>query len=102
MKVTNELIDQLAHLARLEFSSIEKEELKADLERMISFVEKLNEVDTEGVEPLLHMSDEINVLREDAINGSVSSEEALKNAQNTYNGFFVVPYVFEEAEDVTE
>ena len=93
MKVTNELIDQLAHLARLEFSSIEKEELKTDLERMISFVEKLNEVDTEGVEPLLHMSDEINILREDAIKGSVSREDALKNAPVKDDRFFLVPTV---------
>ncbi len=96
MKVTNELIDQLAHLARLEFSSTEKEELKTDLERMISFVEKLNEVDTEGVEPLLHMSDEINVLREDVVKGSVSREEALKNAPVKDDHFFLVPTVIKK------
>lgn len=96
MKVTNELIDQLAHLARLEFSSNEKEELKTDLERMISFVEKLNEVDTEGVEPLLHMSDEINVLREDVVKGSVSREEALKNAPVKDDRFFLVPTVIKK------
>ena len=47
---------------------------------MISFVEKLNELNLDGVEPLLHMSDEVNVLREDEIKGSVSREEALRNA----------------------
>lgn len=96
MKVTNELIDHLAHLARLEFSTEEKEELKTDLERMISFVEKLNEVDTEGVEPLLHMSDEVNVLRDDVVEGSITREEALKNAPVKNNSFFLVPTVIKK------
>lgn len=96
MKVTNELINHLAHLARLEFSMEEKEELKIDLERMISFVEKLNEVDTDGVEPLLHMSDEVNALRDDVVEGSVSREEALKNAPVKNDRFFLVPTVIKK------
>ena len=60
---------------------------------MIAFVEKLNELDTTGVEPLLHMSDEANVLREDEVKGSISREEALKNAPEHDEQFFKVPKV---------
>ena len=60
---------------------------------MIAFVEKLNDLDTTGVEPLLHMSDEINVLRQDEIKGSISREDALKNAPLHDEQFFKVPKV---------
>jgi aspartyl-tRNA(Asn)/glutamyl-tRNA(Gln) amidotransferase subunit C len=93
MEVNDALIDNLANLARLQFDDAEKEGIKKDLQRMITFVEKLNELDTTGVEPLLHMSDEVNVLREDVLNGSVSREEALKNAPSTDGIYFKVPKV---------
>ncbi len=60
---------------------------------MIGFVEKLNELDLDTISPLLHMSDEVNVLREDEIKGSVSREEALKNAPDHDEKFFKVPKV---------
>ena len=63
---------------------------------MIAFVEKLNELDLEDVEPLLHMSDEINVLREDEVKGSISREEALKNAPQHDEQFFKVPKVIKK------
>jgi aspartyl-tRNA(Asn)/glutamyl-tRNA(Gln) amidotransferase subunit C len=90
------MIDKLAHLARLKFDEAEKQEIKTDLQRMIVFVEKLNELDLDGVEPLLHMSDEVNVLREDEINGSVSRLEALKNAPSHDEQFFKVPKVIKK------
>jgi aspartyl-tRNA(Asn)/glutamyl-tRNA(Gln) amidotransferase subunit C len=93
MIVNDELVDQLAYLARLEIKPEEKESIKQDLQKMIAFIEKLNEVDTTGVEPLLLMSDEINVLREDIVEGSVSREEALKNALLKDEQFFKVPKV---------
>ena len=93
MEVNDAMIEKLAHLARLEFNDAEKEEIKHDLQRMITFVEKLNELNLEGVEPLLHMSDEVNVLREDEIEGSISREEALKNAPFHDEQFFKVPKV---------
>ena len=96
MQVTDELIDNLAELACLEFSVSEKEEIKKDLERMIAFIDKLNELDTTGVEPQLHMSDEINTLRDDVLEGSVSREEALKNAPSTDGVFFKVPKVIKK------
>ena len=93
MEVNDALIDNLSHLARLEFSREEKEEIKADLQRMIQFVEKLGELDTTGVAPLLHMSHETNVLREDKPQGSISREEALLNAPSTDGVYFNVPKV---------
>jgi aspartyl-tRNA(Asn)/glutamyl-tRNA(Gln) amidotransferase subunit C len=93
MEVTDELIDNLANLARLEFNAADKEEIRKDLQRMILFVEKLGELDTTGVEPLLHMSPETNVLREDIPGGSVSRAAALANAPATDGTYFKVPKV---------
>ena len=96
MEVNDAMVDKLAHLAKLKFNDAEKQEIKADLQRMIGFVEKLNELDLDSVEPLLHMSDEVNVLREDEIRGSVSREEALKNAPLHDEQFFKVPKVIKK------
>ena len=97
MEVNDALIDNLSNLARLEFSAAEKEEIRKDLQRMILFVEKLGELDTTGVEPLLHMSSETNVLREDAPQESVSREEALAVAPVTDGVYFKVPKVINKA-----
>lgn len=96
MEVSDALVDKLAHLSRLKFDPKEKEEIKNDLARMIGFVEKLNELDLEGVEPLLFMSDEVNVLREDEIKGSVRRADALKNAPLHDGQFFKVPKVIKQ------
>jgi aspartyl-tRNA(Asn)/glutamyl-tRNA(Gln) amidotransferase subunit C len=93
MEVNDALIENLSNLARLQFDKEEKEEIKKDLQRMITFVEKLNELDTTGVQPLLHMSDAMNVLREDVLQGSIRREEALKNAPMTDGIYFKVPKV---------
>ncbi|HLZ88956.1 MAG TPA: Asp-tRNA(Asn)/Glu-tRNA(Gln) amidotransferase subunit GatC [Puia sp.] len=93
MEVNDALIDNLSNLARLEFNAAEKESIKKDLQRMIQFVEKLGELDTTGVEPLQHMSPEINVLREDILQGSVSRKEALSSAPQTDGRYFEVPKV---------
>jgi len=85
------MIDRLAHLARLQFSEEEKKELKVDLERMIEFVEQLKEVDTTNVGPLLHITDAVNVLREDEIKQTVTKQEVLLNAPLTDGSFFKVP-----------
>lgn len=93
MEVNDELIDRLANLARLTFEPAEKTEIKHDLQKMISFIEKLNELDTTGVEPLLFMTDEVNVLREDEVKGSITREEGLLNAPLKDEQFFEVPKV---------
>jgi aspartyl-tRNA(Asn)/glutamyl-tRNA(Gln) amidotransferase subunit C len=96
MEVTSEMIDRIAHLARLKFSEEEKIALTTDLERMIEFVEKLKEVDTTGVEPLLHITDAVNVLREDEVKQTISKKEALLNAPVTDGNFFKVPKVIKK------
>ncbi len=96
MEVNDAMVEKLAHLSRLQFNEIEKAEIKSDLQRMIAFVEKLNELDLNGVEPLLHMSDEVNVLRDDEVKGSISREEALKNAPLHDKQFFKVPKVIKK------
>lgn len=96
MEVNDQLVDKLAHLSRLQFSDAEKEGIKNDLQRMIGFVEKLNELDLANVEPLLHMSPEVNVLREDELRGSVSRSEALRNAPLHDEQFFKVPKVIKK------
>ena len=96
MTVNDELVDKLANLARLQFEGEEKEAIKIDLQKMIRFIDKLNEIDTTGVEPLLHMSDNINVLRKDEVKGSISREDGLKNAPLHDGVFFKVPKVIKK------
>lgn len=97
MEVNDELIGNLANLARLEFNAAEKAEIREDLQRMILFVEKLAELDTAGVEPLLHLSPETDVLRDDIPVGSVSRDEALSNAPATDGIYFKVPKVIRKS-----
>lgn len=89
-------MQKLAHLSKLTFSEKEKEEIAGDLQRMIGFVEKLNELDLKDVEPLMHMSEERNVLRDDVVKGSISRDEALLNAPETDGTFFKVPKVIKK------
>ncbi len=96
MEVNDTLVNKIAHLARLQFDDGEKASIKTDLQKMIAFVEKLNELDTAGVSPLLHMSDNINVLREDEVKGSISIQEGLKNAPLHDTQFFKVPKVIKK------
>jgi aspartyl-tRNA(Asn)/glutamyl-tRNA(Gln) amidotransferase subunit C len=93
MEVNDQLIDKLASLSRLQFDATEKAAIKTDLQNMIQFIDQLNELDTTGVEPLLHMSDNVNVLRVDEVQGSISRELALKNAPMHDEQFFKVPKV---------
>lgn len=90
------MVDNLAALSRLDFNEPEKVMIQKDLERMIDFVDKLKELDLTGVEPLLHMSDAENILREDEVKGSVTRSEALKNAPQTDGEFFKVPKVIQK------
>ncbi len=93
MEVTDALVEKLAHLARLSFNESEKAEIRTDLQRMISFVQKLDELDLDGVEPVIHMSEAVNVLRDDVVQGSIPREDALKNAPLHDEQFFKVPKV---------
>jgi aspartyl-tRNA(Asn)/glutamyl-tRNA(Gln) amidotransferase subunit C len=96
MEVNTALVDNLADLARLKFSEQEKAEIVVDLRRMIAFVEKLKEVDTTDTEPLLHMSDAMNVYRKDEVKGSMKKEDALANAPDAGDNYFNVPKVIKK------
>lgn len=96
MKITEELIDHIAHLSRLEFKGEDKASIQKDMERMIEFVDKLSEVDTANVEPLIFMSEEINRVREDEPKVTVSHEEALKNAPKKDSDYFRIPKVLDK------
>jgi len=93
MKVDDKLVEHLAHLSRLEFDDVSKQKMKFDFEKILDFVAKLDEVDTKGVEPLVYMSDEMNVLREDRVKGEVSQKEALQNAPEKDTDYIRIPKV---------
>jgi aspartyl-tRNA(Asn)/glutamyl-tRNA(Gln) amidotransferase subunit C len=93
MTIDEKLVDELAHLARLSYANEARTEIKNDLNRMLNFVEKLNEVDTDNVEPLIYMTGEVNLLRSDEIGGQSSHDQALKNAPAKDSDYFRVPKV---------
>ncbi|HVW14175.1 MAG TPA: Asp-tRNA(Asn)/Glu-tRNA(Gln) amidotransferase subunit GatC [Mucilaginibacter sp.] len=96
MTIDKETVDKIAHLARLELSEQEKETLMGDMGKILDFMAKLNEVDTTGVEPLVYMTDEINVLREDEVKQEITREEALQNAPKHDDKYFLVAKVIEK------
>ena len=96
MEVNNKLIQDIAKLSKLKFDDSAEEKMKADLEKMLAFVDKLNEIDTEGVDPLIYMSEEVNVLREDKLTEATSQEDALKNAPEKDSDYFKVPTVLKK------
>jgi aspartyl-tRNA(Asn)/glutamyl-tRNA(Gln) amidotransferase subunit C len=93
MKITPELIEHLCVLSKLAVDPADIESLRYDLEKMVSFVEQLQQVDTAGVSPLLHMSNHTQPLRDDLVAGMVTSETALSHAPEKINTFFTVPKV---------
>src|SRR5688572_23710526 len=93
MEVNDALIDKLAMLSRLSFNDAEREEIKSDLEKMISFVSKLQELNSDGIDPLIHISGNVNAMREDEVAGMLSKEEALLNNPVDDKDFFKVPKV---------
>lgn len=93
MSVTRKEIEHIAELARLQLKENELEEYTLQLNKILDYVEKLNELDTENVKPLSHPVEGENVFREDELNPSVDREEALKNAPSKNDEFFKVPKV---------
>ena len=96
MKITDQLVDHIAHLSRLEFKGEGKAAIKTDMENIISFMDKLSELDTSDVEPLIFMSDEINRLRDDIACETITHEEALKNAPKKDSDYFRIPKVLDK------
>ena len=93
MKIDNDTVDKIAHLARLEFDHESKAAMVKDMNNMLGFIDKLNELDTTNVEPLIYMSEETNVLREDDVIHDITQQEALKNAPKHDSDYFKVPKV---------
>jgi aspartyl-tRNA(Asn)/glutamyl-tRNA(Gln) amidotransferase subunit C len=95
MEITTQLFDHIAHLARLQFNPQEKEGIRMDMQKMVSFVEKLQEVDTTGVAPLIHISAVEQTPRTDVANNGNTKMEGLMNAPNSDGDYFLVPKVIE-------
>lgn len=93
MTVDRNLILKLENLAKLELSEAERNKLTSDLNNILSMVEKLQELDTTGVEPLVYINEEVNRLREDVISNQVSQDAALSNAPDQNGTYFKVPKV---------
>lgn len=96
MEINNELIDKLANLAKLNFDDTAKEAIRGDLEKALTFFEKISELDTENVEPLIYMNEEVNVFRKDEAKTLISRAEGLKNAPLQDGEFIKVPKVIEK------
>lgn len=95
MQINRATLDKIAHLARLEFGDSEAEKMMSDMTEIVNWVEKLNDVDTQGVAPLTSMSHEVNVFREDVISDTLSHERALSQAPRKDDSYFKVPKVVE-------
>ncbi len=92
--INDETIEYVGILAKLELSGEEKEQAKADMGRMLDYIDKLNELDTTGVEPMSHVFSVQNVFREDVVTNGDESKVILENAPCEKDGMFVVPKTF--------
>lgn len=95
-KIDIKTVDEIAHLARLEFKDDAKEEILNDINRMLTFVDKLNEMNTDNVEPLIYMTNEKNIMRDDVAESTITQKEALKNAPKKDSDYFKVPKVIDQ------
>ena len=93
MKLSKEEIEKLAHLARLEFADNGLEQMKADLEKILAFVGRIDALNLEDVEPLIYMNKEVDKLRADEAVLELTKEDALKNAPDRDSDYFRVPKV---------
>ena len=93
MAVTKNDVEHIAKLAKLEIKDDEINEFTSQLNQMIEYVDKLNELDTENIEPLSHPVEGENVFREDVLKNSISTDEALKNSASKTEEYFKVPKV---------
>ena len=93
MIIDEETVDKIAHLARLELNADEKSIMINDMNKILDFMEKLNELDTNGVSPLIYMTDEVNILRDDVVKQEITHEEGLLNAPKHDDNFFLVSKV---------
>jgi aspartyl-tRNA(Asn)/glutamyl-tRNA(Gln) amidotransferase subunit C len=95
MQINEALIRRIAQLSKLEFEGQELQQIQQDLTQILNFVDKLNELDTAGVEPLIHIVEEVNHLREDVVKQEITHKEALLNAPKKDSDYFRVPKVLQ-------
>lgn len=93
MKLDKAMVEKLAHLSRLEFSEVEKTEMMKDMDNILGFVAKIEELDLEGQEPLVYLTQEESVLREDKAVQIITKDQALKNAPDKDTDYFRVPKI---------
>jgi len=96
IKLDETTVDKIASLSKLEFEGAEKDAILEDMNKMIDFIDKLSEVNTEGVAPLIHITDEVNVLRADDARIDITQKEALKNAPQKDSTYFKIPKVLNQ------
>jgi aspartyl-tRNA(Asn)/glutamyl-tRNA(Gln) amidotransferase subunit C len=96
MIVDKETVEKVANLARLELAEDEKEAMIKDMNKILDFMAKLNELDTTGIDPLVYMTNEVNVLRDDVVKQTITTEEGLKNAPKHTEDYFLVAKVIEK------
>ncbi len=96
MIIDKETVEKVANLARLELAEDEKEAMIKDMNKILDFMAKLNELDTTGIDPLVYMTNEVNVLREDVVKQQITTAEALRNAPKHTDDYFLVAKVIEK------
>ena len=102
MTIDEETVDKIAHLARLELSGNEKQEMIKDMNKILGFMDKLNEIDTTGIEPLVYMTDNVNSFREDVVIQEITHEDALLNAPKHDDDYFLVSKVIDLKSEKSE
>ncbi len=98
MQVSDQMIDHLSKLSRLDFTGEDREAMKADLENMIAFADKLNELDTTNIAPLTHLSAAINITRDDIVKPELTQEAALRNVPLHNHTFVKLPKAIHKPE----
>ncbi len=96
MKINKEVITKLSSLSKLKFDKEETELISEDLTKMVNFINQLKELDTDGLEPLIHVNEEINNWREDKLAEVLDQEKALSNSPNKDSTYFKLPKVLDK------
>ena len=96
MKINKEVITKLSGLSKLKFNQEEAELISEDLSKMVNFINQLNELETDGIEPLIHMNEEVNNWREDKLGDVLDQEKALANSPVKDSAYFKLPKVLDK------
>ena len=96
IKVDDKLVTNLSKLAKLKFDKNSSEKMKSDLRKMLEFIDAISQINTDKVDPLIYLSDEVTVLRNDIITNEISQKDALKNSPQKDSDYFKVPTVLKK------